>query len=65
MPTLCAVYMPVCPEKRKATKQPMNIYIAPSEPNNSIPMIKHAIGVLVAPLNTEMKPIAARNGTEI
>lgn len=33
----------------------MNKYILASEPNSSIPIIKHAIGVFVAPQNTPIK----------
>lgn len=38
------------------------MYMAPSEPNSSIPIKKQAIGVLVAPQKTAIKPRAAKKG---
>jgi hypothetical protein len=39
----------------------MKKYTIPSLPNNSIPNIKQAIGVLEAPANTPIKPNPAKN----
>ncbi len=64
LPTICAVYIPVCPENKYDATHAIPRYIPVSTPKSSIPIKVHAIGVLVAPANTATNPMPAMNDTD-
>ena len=61
LPTIWAVYIPVCPEKRYDATHAIPKYMPASMPKSSIPIRVHAIGVFVAPANTATKPMPVIN----